>query len=135
MAQQRGGTGRRIAAVAGLIAVAIVLYLVWHHSVPARIEGRKQLTIEIVHGDGSRRTVSLDTQQEVLGRALVEAGLVVDDQADFGLYIQTADGETANSDNQEWWCVTKKGEPVGTGADSTPIADGDCYELTLTVGY
>ena len=31
--------------------------------------------------------------------------------------------------------VTKSGEMVNTGADQTPIADGDAFELTLTVGY
>ena len=29
----------------------------------------------------------------------------------------------------------KGGEMVNTGADQTPIADGDTFELTMTVGY
>ena len=45
------------------------------------------------------------------------------------------DGETADESKQEWWKLTKEGEMVNTGADVTPIADGEHYELTLTVGY
>ena len=58
-----------------------------------------------------------------------------DNQSAYGLYILTADGETADEDNQEWWCITQGGEQLNTGADQTPIADGDRFELTLTVGY
>ena len=36
---------------------------------------------------------------------------------------------------QEWWKLTKGGEMVNSSADSTPIADGDHFELTFTVGY
>ena len=133
--QKKAGTGKRIAAVICLIVVAVGLYFVWRWAVPTPVAGQKTLTVEIVHGDGSRRSFPITTQEEFLGRALVEAGLVVDDQGDYKLYIQTADGETADSAKQEWWCLTKGGEPVNTGADSTPIVDGERYELTLTVGY
>ena len=43
------------------------------------------------------------------------------------------DGETAQDSLNQWWCVTKGGERVNTGADLTPIADGDRFELTLSV--
>ena len=52
-----------------------------------------------------------------------------------GLFFYTVDVETVDDANQEWWCLTKGGESLMTGADSTPIADGDQFELTLTVGY
>ena len=46
-----------------------------------------------------------------------------------------ADGETANESLQQWWCITKGGEQVNTSVDSTPIQDGDHFELTLKEGY
>lgn len=45
------------------------------------------------------------------------------------------DGYTADESAQEWWCLTKGGQSVNTGVDSTPIADGDAFELTLTTGW
>ena len=45
------------------------------------------------------------------------------------------DGETVDDANQEWWCLTKGGESVETGVDSTPVEDGATYEWTLMVGY
>ena len=56
-------------------------------------------------------------------------------QSEFGLYITTVDGYTADESAQEWWCLTKGGQSVNTGVDSTPIADGDAFELTLTTGW
>ena len=123
-----------IAAVC-LIAVAAVLLLVWRAASPKGVVGDKHLTVQVVHGDGGSKDFQLDTQEEFLGPALVAGGVVEDNQGAYGLYILTADGETANEENQEWWQVTKNGEVLTTGADSTPIGDGEHYELTLTVGY
>ena len=56
-------------------------------------------------------------------------------QGPYGLYMLTVDGETVDEGAQEWWKLTKGGEMVNSSADSTPIADGDHFELTFTVGY
>ena len=66
---------------------------------------------------------------------VVEHGIMEENQSSYGLYILTADGETANEMKQEWWRLTKAGEELMTGADEVVIADGEHYELTLTVGY
>ena len=79
--------------------------------------------------------VALLAQQAYLGPALVEGGVVEDNPAAHGLYILTADGETVDEANQEWWKLTKSGELLTTGVDSTPIAGGDVFELTFTTGY
>ena len=86
-------------------------------------------------GKDSSRTVELDTDEEYLGPALQSEGLIDGTQSEFGLYITTVDGYTADESAQEWWCLTKGGQSVNTGVDSTPIADGDAFELTLTTGW
>lgn len=133
--KQLGGRLKILLAVVGLAIAAAALLLVWRGLAPAPVAGEKRLAVEVVHGDGSVRSFEFTTGEAYLGRALVAEEIVVDDRADYGLYIQTADGETADTGAQEWWCVTKRGEAVNTGADSTPIADGDRFELTLTTGY
>ena len=98
-------------------------------------EGDKQITAVIVHGDGTRKEISIETSKDTLGRALVEAGIVEGNGTAYGIYIVTADGERADENKEQWWCITKGGEGVNTGADSTPIEDGDVFELTFTTGW
>lgn len=129
------GNKKIIIAVAALAVVAVILLLVWKLQAPTGQAGSKTVVVEVVHGDGSNREFELKTDEAYLGSALVEGKVVEDNQGAYGLYILTADGETANEGNQEWWQITKGGEKLNTGADSTPIEDGDHFELTLTVGY
>ena len=135
MSEQKRNYGKIVTAAVCLAAAAAVLLLVWRLASPSGMEGEKRITVEVVHGDGSSRNFALTTAEEYLGPALVSGGVVEDNQGPYGLYILTADGETADEGAQEWWKVTKSGEMVNTGADATPIADGERYELTLTVGY
>lgn len=124
-----------ILGVVALVAVAAILLGVYFATRPDVHEGAKALTITVVHGDGSEKAFDVHTDQEYLEGALLENEIVADNQTEYGLYILTADGETVNEGNQEWWCITKGGELLMTGAGETVIADGERYELTFTVGY
>lgn len=124
-----------ILGVVALVAVVAILLGVWFGTRPDTVEGAKALTVTVIHGDSSEKIFDIHTDAEYLAEALVENGIVEDNQSDYGLYILTADGETADESNQEWWCLTKGGESMMTGASDTPIADGESYELTFTVGY
>lgn len=133
--EKNKGSKKGILAAVCLLAVVAVLLAVWNAMSPKSVAGGKHITVQVVHKDGSTKDFPLDTEEEYLGKALVEGGVVEDNQSAYGLYILTADGETADESAQEWWQVTRGGESLNTGADSTPIADGERYELTLTVGY
>jgi len=135
MSGNNRGRKQAVIAVLCLAAVAIALLLVWRTLTPKGEAGTKTVYVQVLHGDGSARDFTLKTQEAYLGPALVAGGVVEDNQSAYGLYILTADGETADEGNQEWWKITKGGQQVDTGADSTPIADGDGFELTLTVGF
>ena len=74
----------------------------------------------------------ISTDAEFLGDALKEADLIEGEDGPYGLYIITVDGITADESLQQWWCVTKDGEMLNTGVSSTPIADGDHFELTMS---
>ena len=122
-------------AVVGLIVVAALMVGIWMLARPAAAAGAKKLDITVVHGDGTEKTFDIATDAETLDVALVENGIVEDNQSEWGLYILTADGETADESAQQWWCITKGGEMLPTGASDTVIQDGEAYELTLTTGY
>ncbi len=96
------------------------------------IEGAKTITVTVVHKDASQRVFTLKTEAESLGEALIEKNIIPGTESGM---IFTVDNETADGANEEWWCLTKGGETLWTGVNETMIADGDCYEITLTVGY
>ena len=97
--------------------------------------GDKHVTVTVVHGDGSEKEFSYDTDAGYLGEVLEENGLISGEEGQFGLFITEVDGETADEGKEQWWCITKGGEMVNTSVDTTPIEDGDEFELTLKEGY
>jgi len=101
----------------------------------APVAGAKTISVEVVHGDGSRKTFEYHTDREYLGEVLKDEELVDGEESAYGLFIMTVDGETIDEADQEWWCITRGGKQLNTGADQTPIADGEDYELTFTIGY
>lgn len=124
-----------IIALAALVVVLVAVLAIYFTTRTATLEGAKTITVEVIHKDGSTKEFALKTDEEYLGDALVEGKVVEDNQGDLGLYILTADGETVNEVNQEWWNLTKDGEALTVGASTQPIADGEHYELVFTVGY
>lgn len=110
--------------------------MVFRNNMPKPVEGAKTVVIEVTHADESTKEFTLHTDQEFLGGALEEQeGLVAGDEGEFGLFVKTVDGETADDSLQQWWCITKSGAEVNTGVDTTPIADGEKYEFTLKTGW
>ncbi len=120
-------------AVVAVLAIAFgVIYIV---TKPGTSAGSKTVTIDVVVDGQVEKTFTEKTDAEYLGELLLDRKIAEGSTSDYGLFITTVNGRTADDANQEWWCITKSGEMVMTGADTTPIADGDHFELTLTVGY
>lgn len=95
----------------------------------------KEITFQVVHGDGSTKDFTISTTASNLREALEQEGLIAGEESSYGLFVKTVDGETVDDANQEWWCLTKGGEMWNYGVDDTEISDGDAFEFTFTVGY
>ncbi len=130
-------SNKKVTAIVAVVLVVLIAVfgVIYFNSRPKVNEGTKSVTVEVIHKDGSTNEFVCQTEAENLETVLLNAKIVEDNQTDWGLYIITADGETVNEDNQEWWCITKNGETLTTGATDTMVADGDHYELTFTTGY
>ena len=125
-----------------IIAVSIVLAiliagsaLVYNFFGPKTQQGSKEITVEIVFAQGDTKTVKVKTDAEYLRGALEEEDLLEGEEGEYGLFITAVGGVEADSSKEQWWCITKGGETVMTGVDSTPIQDGDKFEITLKTGY
>ena len=113
-----------IIAVAVLLVLVIGALVIYNANKPAAQEGGKKLTVTVVHGDGSTKDFAIATDAENLRAALEEQSLIEGTESEYGLYVLTVDGETADEGAQQWWCFTKGGEMLMTGVDDTMIADG-----------
>ena len=118
--------------LAVLVAAFALIYIM---NRPETVIGDKTITVEVILADGTSKEHTINTNAEFLRGALDEKKLVAGDESEYGLFVKTVDGVTANDANQEWWCFTKNGEQLFTGIDTTPISDGEHYEITLKVGY
>lgn len=95
-------------------------------------EGEKTIVVKVV-AEEKTVTFTIKTDAETLGAALLEHKLIEGEQGQYGLYIKKVNGMLADYDvDQTYWGLTKNGEYVMTGADTTNIADGEQYELTRT---
>lgn len=95
-------------------------------------EGSISVKIEVVIGDKSV-TLTVHTDSDNLGAALIENGLASGDESKYGLYIRSVNGIEADYDRDgAYWSISRDGEYLMTGADSTKIADNEHYEITYT---
>ena len=92
------------------------------------------ITLEVIGPDNSSKEFVISTSKKNnLRQALEAEGLISGDDGPYGLYIKVVNGITADYDvDGSWWSLSKSGEILMTGVDSTPIADGDHFELTYS---
>lgn len=123
--------------IAAIVFVVLVVagLLVWKAAAPQGTAGEKAYTFTVIDAEGAEKTYELTTDEEMLGAALMNEGLLEGEEGQYGLFVKAVDGIAADEANQEWWCLTKGGESVMTGVDATPVEDGAAYEFTLTVGW
>ena len=126
------GNKKTLFAVAALAVIAVLMLGLWYVSLHQTQAGDKSVVVGVVHSDESTKEFTYHTSAEYLGEVLLAEQLVEGEQSTYGLFITTVDGETAQDSLRQWWCVTKEGQRVDTGADTTPIADGDRFELTMS---
>lgn len=112
-----------------LLAFFSIIYIV---TKPETSDGAKKISVQVVFSNESNKTYEINTDEIYLRDALEKENLIKGTESEYGLFITTVDGVAADDTKNEWWCITKSGEMVTTGIDTTPIADGDCFELTLS---
>ena len=97
--------------------------------------GVKTITVQIIVDGLDTVTKSITTDAQYLREALDAENLLIGEEGPYGLFVKTVNGITADDAKQQWWCFTKGGADLFTGVDTTPIADGDTFEITLKTGY
>ena len=96
--------------------------------------GSKTLTV-VVKADDQSVTFTIKTDKETVGAALLEHDLIAGEESQYGLYVKTVNGMSADyTVDGYYWAFYKSGDYMMTGVDSTTFADGDQYELVREKG-
>ena len=97
-------------------------------------EDKKALTFTFICTDidGKQETHTVKTEKSAVGDALVDQGLISGEEGQYGLYVKTVCGITADYDTDgTYWAFYINGEYAMTGVDKTDITDGETYELKI----
>lgn len=95
-------------------------------------EGQMAFTFTVVDADGNETYFEIHTDKETVGDALLEHELIAGEEGDYGLYVKTVNGITADYDvDQSYWAFYINDEYAQTGVDATNVEDGAAYAFKV----
>ena len=117
-----------VIALAAVIALMAGLYLATR---PEAVAGSKQITIEIIHKDGTEKKLEYETDLEYLADLLLEKELVTGYASEeYGFTIESVDGVTADWQvDAAYWALYEGEEYATTSAAGIVLTDGGVYKL------
>ena len=90
--------------------------------------GAKTFAVEVTDGEGKVTAFTVKTDATTVGEALLALGVIAGEDSQYGLYIKTVNGITADYDkDQTWWGFYVDGVSAPVGVDSTDIVNGSTY--------
>ena len=85
--------------------------------------------------EGKETSFDITTQKATVGEALLDQGLIEGEDGEYGLYVTTVNGVSADWDkDQTYWAFYIDGEYAMTGVDATEVTAGATYSMVLTKG-
>ena len=95
-------------------------------------EGNTEFAFEVVLEDGTTTLYIVHTDEKTVGAALLGVNLIAGDDSEYGLYVKTVDGVTADYDKDgTYWAFYIDGEYASTGVDSTDVVPGSTYSFKV----
>lgn len=117
-------------ALGALIVVVAVLIGVFALTRPETHKGDKHFTVIVVHSDGTEKSFDCYTDEEFLDKALLAEGVITGHEDQYGLVIDSADGEEAIWERDSaYWALYIGQDYATTGISQTPVEDGVTYKL------
>ena len=122
---------KKLISISVLCALLLSLVMVFSgcgKKAPADSETELSFTFEVVHLDGTEKSFEVKTYKTILADALTEKGYISGYQSQYGLTIETVDGETLDWETSgAYWAVYVNGEYAMVGVSSIEIEDGATY--------
>lgn len=95
-------------------------------------EGETSFPFSVTDAEGSETLFEVHTDQTTVGAALQECNLIEGEESEYGLYVKTVNGITADYDTDgTYWAFYIDGEYASTGVDQTDISAGSSYAFKV----
>lgn len=95
-------------------------------------EGQTKFDFSVVDQDGNETQYEIHTDKKTVGEALQDLKLIDGEEGDYGLYVKTVNGITADYDTDgTYWAFYVDGEYAQSGVDMTDITDGASYSFKI----
>lgn len=95
--------------------------------------GAVTITVEIVDDEGKSTEYEITTEETTLWGALEQEKLAEGEDGPYGIMINSVCGIRAVYElDNAYWALSKDGEYLMSGAETTQIADGEHYEIVYT---
>ena len=92
----------------------------------------RSFTFEVVDKDGNMTTFDITTDKATVGEALLEEGLIVGEEGQYGLYVTEVNGIVADYNvDQTYWAFYVDGAYASSGVDMTDVVDGATYSFKV----
>lgn len=96
-------------------------------------EGDSEFTLEVTDNGGELTRFIVRTNEKTIGAALLEVGLIEGEESQYGLFVKTVNGVTADyAADKAYWAFYVDGEYATSGADSVDIEQGKTYAFVYT---
>ena len=95
-------------------------------------EGQTKFTFGVVDQDGKETNFEVRTDKKTVGEALLDVNMIEGEEGEYGLYVKTVNGITADYDkDQAYWAFYINDEYATTGVDLTDIEEGATYTFKI----
>ena len=95
-------------------------------------EGQTTFSLTVTDKAGITTAFEIHTDRKTVGDALLELGLIAGEAGDYGLYVKTVNGITADYDTDgTYWAFYENGSYAMAGADQTAITAGTVYGFRI----
>lgn len=95
-------------------------------------EGAVSFIFTVTDGEGKESIFEVRTDRETVGEALLDTGILAGEAGDFGLYVKSVNGITADYEvNGTYWAFYINGEYAMSGVDTTDVEAGATYSMKV----
>lgn len=95
-------------------------------------EGSTVFELSVADKEGVETKYEIHTDKKTVGEALLELELIDGEEGEYGLYVKSVGGVTADYDvDGVYWAFYVNDEYAQTGVDSTEIKEGESYSLRM----
>lgn len=97
--------------------------------------GTVTFTLTVTDKNGTTTTHTVTTDKATVGDALLAEGLITGEEGQYGLYVKTVNGITADYETDgTYWAFYVNGEYASSGVDKTKPQEGAVYAFKETRG-